>query len=162
MSGEEIDGALALLLESVADVGGETVALGQGLVELGEMPGVGVAVARGEGCIAADEWPAVPERWFHRRTRGRPAQGAVGVVDAGDGGSGIDGGVVASHDPQEAGFVGDDLALKAGVPGGGAEALFRFLACGAGEAGPVRVSDCVGEVLASGEGFFRLDFGAES
>lgn len=105
--------------------------------------------------------------WQSART-GRPspggvgsaAQGAVGVVDAGDEGPQVHVRVVAGHNAAQAGFVSDDLAVEGGVPGELGEP-----GLGAGwpsQRRAVFVGAHLGEKQAAGEGLLGFDLIAEA
>ncbi len=124
---------------------------------MGQLAVEGVAVSGGEGGVAA----------FQRAARAQVGPGAAGAqrlgvaVDAGDVFAGVDGRVVAGHQPGEPAGVGGDLPGEAGVRGEGCQP-----ACGFGGGGPGQplVLMLVGhgqQVFPAGESLFGFHLGAE-
>lgn len=106
-------------------------------------------------------WLAVGQDGLVAGIGGRAARGAVGVVDAGDEGPRIHVRVVAGHDAAQAGFAGDDLAVKDGVAGELGDPGFGRAAGRAGQRRAVAVGARLGEELAPGGGRFGFDLVAE-
>ncbi|WP_328306429.1 hypothetical protein OG432_00215 [Streptomyces sp. NBC_00442] len=155
--------AWVLFLKAVTDVGSQEVALAEGVLQVGEVVGQGVAVGGGERGVAAGEGLAVVQDGPVGGGAGRSTQGAVGVVDAGDEDSEVQVQVrfVAGHDAAKAGFVGGDLAVEDGVAGEFGEPPLGLGASRAGQCRTVLAGGHAGEELASGEGFFGLDLVAD-
>lgn len=162
MTGEEGGCLSASFFEAVADVGGEAVAVGEGVVQVGEVIGQSLPVGGGEGGVAAGQRLAVGH---DRRLGGAgrcAAQGALRRVDAGDEHARMQVWVVAGDDAAQPDLVGDDLAVEDGMARELGEPGFGLRTGWAGQRRPVAIRADLGEVLASGEGVFGLDLVAEA
>ncbi len=84
-----------------------------------------------------------------------------GVVDAGGVGAGVDGGVVALHEPLELPAVGDGDAAEVCPLAEVAEPLCCLAGGRAGQVLVVVFVDEGQQVLAAGQGLLGFDFGAE-
>ncbi|WP_143674176.1 hypothetical protein [Streptomyces caniscabiei] len=161
MASKERGRGAVLFLKTVPGVGGEASAVVQGILQLSEVGGEDWVVGGGEGGVAAGLGLAVGKDRLDGGIGGRAAQGAVGIVDAGDEGPWVHVRVMAGHDAAQAGAVGDDLAVEDRVAGELGESALGFRAGRSGQCRTVTVGAHLGEELAAGEGFLGFDLVAE-
>lgn len=136
----------------------------QPLSEPVDLPAPCLDVLAGQGDISAVQWLAldVISESFEGPMPGSFAQGLGWVVDAGDVRAGVDGGIVALHDPLQTAVVEGDGAPVARLL---SEVLQAARGLGRGWAGQASVLvdvDDRPEVLAASEGLLAFDLGAEA
>ncbi|MBE4733327.1 MULTISPECIES: hypothetical protein [Streptomyces] len=133
----------------------------QGILQLSEVGGEGFMVGGREGGVAAGQGLAVGKDRLDAGFGGRAAQGAVGIVDAGDEGPWVHVRVVAGRDAARAGFVVDDLAVEDRVAGELGESASASASAGPASAGRSLSAPISARNWPRGKGFLGFDLVAE-